>query len=93
MAFRTCIARQRCTNVAGKGYVATPLTAKNPYTMPFLITAEVAAGKMARAIEARKRFYVLPWQMALVGRLLRCLPRPLYDLLFARAPHKPRRTQ
>jgi short-subunit dehydrogenase len=75
------------------GYVATPLTAKNPYIMPFLMNAEVAAGKMARAIEARKRFYVLPWQMALVGRLLRCLPRPLYDLLFARAPHKPRRTQ
>ena len=74
------------------GYVATSMTSKNPYRMPFLMDAEVAAVKMANAIAARKGFYVLPWQMALVGWVLRRLPRPLYDLLFARAPHKPRRT-
>lgn len=73
------------------GYIATPMTAKNPYRMPFLMDANVAAGKMADAIARRKRFYVLPWQMALVGRCLRRLPRPLYDWLFSRAPHKPRR--
>ena len=73
------------------GYVATSMTSKNPYRMPFLMDADVAAAKMASAIAARKRFYVLPWQMALVGWVLRRLPRPLYDLLFARAPHKPRR--
>ena len=73
------------------GYVATSMTSKNPYRMPFLMDAEVAASKMARAIAARKRFYVLPWQMALVGWVLHRLPRPLYDLLFAGAPHKPRR--
>ena len=73
------------------GYVATPLTAKNPYRMPFLLEPAVAASKIAAAIALRKRFYVLPWQMALVGWALRRLPRPLYDLLFAKAPHKPRR--
>jgi len=73
------------------GYIATSMTSKNPYRMPFLMDAQVAASKMARAIAARKRFYVLPWQMALVGWVLRRLPRPLYDLLFARAPRKPRR--
>ena len=74
------------------GYVATSLTSKNPYRMPFLMDAEVAASKMATAIAARKKFFVLPWQMALVGWGLRRLPRPLYDLLFAHAPHKPRRS-
>ena len=74
------------------GYVATPMTSKNPYRMPFLIDAGVAASKMARAIATRKRFYVLPWQMALIGWVLRRLPRLLYDPLFARAPHKPRRS-
>jgi len=73
------------------GYVATPLTAKNPYRMPFLLEPAVAASKIATAIASRKRFYVLPWQMALVGWVLRRLPRPLYDLLFANAPRKPRR--
>ena len=73
------------------GYVATPLTSKNPYRMPFLMHADVAAAKMVKAIDARKRFYVLPWQMALVGWIMRRLPRPVFDLLFSRAPHKPRR--
>ncbi|HEX4986664.1 MAG TPA: SDR family oxidoreductase [Burkholderiales bacterium] len=73
------------------GYVATPMTAGNPYRMPFLMDAGKAAAKMARAIDARRRFYVLPWQMAMVGWVLRRLPRPLYDLLFKRAPRKPRR--
>jgi len=73
------------------GYIATPMTAQNPYRMPFLMQPDVAARKIARAIAARKRFYVLPWQMALAGRALRMLPRPLYDRVFAPAPVKPRR--
>jgi short-subunit dehydrogenase len=72
------------------GWIATPLTAKNPYPMPFMLAPEKAARLIARAIARRRRFYVLPWQMAAVGRLLRFLPRPVYDLAFARAPHKPR---
>ncbi|HEY8243556.1 MAG TPA: SDR family oxidoreductase [Casimicrobiaceae bacterium] len=72
------------------GYVATPMTARNPYRMPFLMRPDRAAASMARAIARRKRFHVLPWPMALVGRLLRMLPRPLYDAAFAKAPRKPR---
>lgn len=74
------------------GYIATPMTAKNPYRMPFMMSVDVAAGKMADAIERRKRFYVLPWQMAVVGWALRRLPPALYDRLFAGAPRKPRRS-
>ncbi len=74
------------------GYIATAMTAKNPYRMPFLMDAAAAASKMADAIDARRRFYVLPWQMAVIGWALRRLPRPLYDRLFEHAPHKPRRT-
>lgn len=73
------------------GYIATPMTAGNPYRMPFLMQPDVAAHKIARAIAARKRFYVVPWQMAIAGRALRMLPRPLYDRIFANAPVKPRR--
>jgi NAD(P)-dependent dehydrogenase (short-subunit alcohol dehydrogenase family) len=73
------------------GYIATPMTAQNPYPMPFLMQPDVAARKIARAIAQRRRFYVLPWPMALAGRVLRALPRPLYDRLFANAPVKPRR--
>jgi short-subunit dehydrogenase len=73
------------------GYIATPMTAQNPYRMPFLMQPDVAARKIARAIAARRRFYVLPWQMAIAGRILRMLPRRLYDRVFVNAPVKPRR--
>jgi short-subunit dehydrogenase len=73
------------------GYIATPMTADNPYPMPFLMRPDEAARKIARAIAWRKRFYVLPWQMAIAGRLLRTLPRGFYDRIFAKAPRKPRR--
>jgi short-subunit dehydrogenase len=74
------------------GYVATPMTGRNPYRMPFLMDADVAAKKIAGAIARRKRLYVLPWQMAVAGWFMRRLPRPLYDSLFSHAPHKPRRS-
>jgi hypothetical protein len=72
------------------GYIATPMTARNPYRMPFLMRAETAARRIVRAIAHRRRFYVLPWPMAVAGRALRMLPRGVYDRLFAKAPHKPR---
>ena len=72
------------------GFIATPMTAKNPYWMPFLLAPDKAARLIARAIERRRRFYVLPWQMAWVGRLLKVMPRPLFDFVFARAGRKPR---
>jgi len=75
------------------GFVATPMTARNPYSMPFLLAPDKAARLIARAIERRRRFYVLPWQMARVGRLLKLLPRPIYDRAFARAGRKPRLTE
>jgi len=75
------------------GYIATPMTEGNPYPMPFLISAEKAARLIGRAIDRKRRFCVLPWQMALLGRLFAALPRPLYDRLFAGRPHKPRATR
>ena len=73
------------------GFIATPMTAENPYRMPFLMAADVAARKIATAIDGRKKFYVLPWQMGVLGRLLKTSPRSLYDRAVANRPHKPRR--
>ena len=73
------------------GYIRTPMTAENPYPMPFLMDADQAALRIARAIEHGQRCYTLPWQMAMVGRLLKLLPASIYDLIFSKAPHKLRR--
>jgi short-subunit dehydrogenase len=72
------------------GYVDTPMTANNPYRMPFLLPVDRAAWLIVRAIARGRRFYVLPWQMAWIGRVLSILPRPLYDRVLARAQRKPR---
>ena len=73
------------------GYITTPMTANNPYPMPFIMSAEVAAEKIAGTIERGKLFSVMPWQMAVVARVLRLLPNGIYDRLFSGAPRKPRR--
>ena len=72
------------------GYIDTPLTRVNRFRMPFLISADDGARRIARAIARRPRLAVIPWQMALVARVLRILPGWLYDRLAARAPRKPR---
>jgi short-subunit dehydrogenase len=72
------------------GYIATPMTAVNTYPMPFLLDADVAARRMARSISAGCSYAVVPWQMGMVAKLLRMLPDPLFDALFARAGRKAR---
>ena len=72
------------------GYIKTPMTAANPYPMPFILEGDDAAKRIAHAIERQTAFAVIPWQMALVGYLLKLLPRWLHDRLFAHAPRKPR---
>ena len=72
------------------GFIATPMTAENPYRMPFLITAEVAARKMAQLIDGRRRYAIVPWQMAVIGRLMQLLPPWLWDRLTRRIKRKPR---
>ncbi|MDN5837018.1 MAG: SDR family oxidoreductase [Nitrosospira sp.] len=72
------------------GYIATPMTASNPFRMPFILTAETVAEKIVRIIEQKKSFTVIPWQMAVVATILKSLPDFIYDPLFAKAPRKPR---
>jgi short-subunit dehydrogenase len=72
------------------GYVITPMTANNPFPMPFILPAEEVAKKIARIVESGRTFVVIPWQMAIVARVLKVLPNFIYDRLFATAPRKPR---
>ena len=73
------------------GYIATPMTSQNPYRMPFILSAETAARRIARVIDRGRTFAIIPWQMAIIARILRVLPNWLYDRLFGHAPRKPRR--
>lgn len=72
------------------GYIDTPLTRMNAYSMPFLMGSEDFAERAFRAIEAGVSYRVIPWQMGVVAKLLRILPNRLFDRLFAGRPRKPR---
>jgi short-subunit dehydrogenase len=74
------------------GYIATPLTQNNAYSMPFLMAPEVFAEQAAQVIQAGRSYRVIPWQMGVVAKLLRLLPNALYDKVFAGRPRKPRST-
>jgi len=73
------------------GYIATPLTARNKYPMPFLMQPEDFADQAFKAIAAGVSYRVIPWQMGLVAKLLRLLPNPLFDKLFTGRGRKQRR--
>ncbi|MEO7245526.1 MAG: SDR family oxidoreductase [Rubrivivax sp.] len=74
------------------GYVATPLTARNPYSMPFLMAPAAFAARAAKAIEVGASYRVVPWQMAIVAWAMRALPNPLFDRLMVGRARKPRGT-
>ena len=75
------------------GYIDTPLTRQNRYSMPFLMRPEDFADSAFRTIEAGTSYRVIPWQMGVVAKLLRALPNPLFDRLLAGRPRKHRQAQ
>jgi short-subunit dehydrogenase len=73
------------------GYIDTPLTKENRYSMPFLMQVEDFADKAFAAIEAGASYRVIPWQMGVVAKLLRALPNVLFDKALAGRPRKHRK--
>ena len=74
------------------GYIDTPLTRKNRYSMPFLMQVDNFAAKTVQAIEAGVTYRVIPWQMGVVAKLMRLLPNWLFDRLLTGRPRKRRIT-
>lgn len=75
------------------GYVATPLTASNSYSMPFILQPEEFADRAYLAIEEAVSYRVIPWQMGIVAKLLRLLPNWLFDRVVAGRGRKRRLDQ
>jgi NAD(P)-dependent dehydrogenase (short-subunit alcohol dehydrogenase family) len=75
------------------GYIDTPLTQGNSYSMPFLMPADKFARQALDAIAAGVGLRVIPWQMGALARLLRILPNWIYDRVLAGRPRKARKSQ
>jgi short-subunit dehydrogenase len=72
------------------GYIDTPLTRQNRYSMPFLMQADAFAQQAYAAILAGNSYRVIPWQMGVVAKLLRLLPNWLFDKILSGRPRKRR---
>ena len=70
------------------GFIRTPLTDKNLFSMPFLMDLDVAATRIYTAIMRKSSEYSFPWQLAWIVRLARYLPNWLYDRITGGAAAK-----
>lgn len=68
------------------GFVRTPMTAGNGFTMPFLMELDDAVRAMARGIERGEARVSFPLPFAAAVRALGALPAPVYDALMAMVP-------
>lgn len=79
-----------CVSTICPGFVRTPLTAANPYKMPFLLEPEEFAQRAYKAIQSQTSYAVIPWQMGLLAKTMRLIPNCLFDKILAKRKQKPR---
>jgi short-subunit dehydrogenase len=65
------------------GFVRTPLTDKNEFAMPFRITPEEAAARIAKGLQSTRFEITFPRRFTYILKLARCLPYRLYFPLVA----------
>lgn len=68
------------------GFVKTPLTDKNEFHMPFLVSAGEAAATIYRGLQKRGFETVFPRPLAAIMKALRLLPYRLFFALTSRIP-------
>jgi short-subunit dehydrogenase len=66
------------------GFIKTPLTAGRQAQLPWLQELDAAVKKIVRAIEARKKSYAFPWQLATIVRAGMIMPNFMYDWISRR---------
>ncbi len=71
-------------SIINPGFIATPMTEKNKFKMPFLMQADEAAGRIVRGLDRRKYEIAFPWPMVYLLKSFRLLPNRLFFFLAAR---------
>lgn len=71
------------------GFVRTPMTAVNPFPMPFLIDADRAAARIVRGLARNRARIAFPRRLYWIVRAIDLATGPLTDRLTRRLPAKP----
>ncbi len=56
------------------GFIETPMTAGNTFSMPWLMKVDSAAQRIVHALHRKKKVYNFPWQLYSLIRFARWLP-------------------
>lgn len=56
------------------GFIKTPLTDKNTFSMPFILSVEKASALVVDAIESRKKYFYFPKRLRYILRLSQLFP-------------------
>ena len=76
-------------NVVCPGFIDTPMTRVNPYTMPWIMDARSAARIIKDGLDRDRALIAFPWQMSLIARGIGMLPFWIQKRILAKAPAKP----
>ena len=66
------------------GFVTTPMTDHEDFTMPFKISARESSVLIAKALKKKKAVYLYPWQMRVLTYVNRRIPNWLFDRIMPR---------
>ena len=66
------------------GFVSTPLTDKNDFSMPFMISSTEAASRMIIGIEKRKKYLHFPKRLTLLLKVFSLLPTRIWQRIIVR---------
>lgn len=72
-------------SVINPGFVDTPMTARNDFPMPFIVSSKAAAEAIFRGLKRGQFEIAFPWRFVIMLKLLRILPYSLYFPLARRA--------
>ncbi len=75
-------------NVICPGFIRTPLTDCNTFSMPFLLEPEQAARIIQKGLSKNRGRIIFPWPMIPIAWLLRALPDGLLTALSRTLPRK-----
>ena len=75
-------------NIICPGYIKTPLTEKNNFPMPFLITAEKAAQYIKKGLTQNRPLIIFPKKLYFAMQLINFLPVKLADYILLKLPKK-----
>lgn len=92
LALRTALRHTGVSvSVICPGFVDTPMTAVNPYSMPWIINPERAAKIIAKGLLNRRALITFPKRAAFAARFIGMLPIFLQERILSFAPSKPAR--